>query len=329
MSSETSPLVTRVLNARNRLMASGMYLANPSIVGNVQWVREGRGHVLSNVAPTTNCENSSDEDTPEETDATETSESTVEDVAIQNLLANPGLPPRSEKAILSAIACIDHDDFWLTPDGGYHGPTTVCREILDVKPSCAMTIPGLEPVRSDFGIVMQNLRAITQKCVTPGYSTGRSFFTWDNLNPTRFKLRHQLFEPLEGDEDKDNEPRPQSPSDDPFSFEKWPLTRERHRPQLLSLKATHRLLPIPAYDVQGNLLKPSTYRRYLQGALVEIHFTLTHWGIAGVKKDVYGGEIELIRILDAPQHIPSPVLKRKLPLHLEADDVPHKKPAIA
>lgn len=67
---------------------------------------------------------------------------------------------------------------------------------------------------------------------------------------------------------------------------------------LRNFKNTHRIFPIPAYDLGGDLLKPTTYRRYLQGALVEIHFTLMHWGIAGIKRDVYGGEIEFIRVLE-------------------------------
>lgn len=112
---------------------------------------------------------------------------------------------------------------------------------------------------------------------------------------------------------------------DPFSFERWPLTRERHRADLLNLKNTHRILPIPAYDLANDLLKPSTYRRYLQGALVEIHFSLSHWGIAGVKRDVYGGEIELIRLLEPPLGSTSPDRKRKIPLHLAPDEPPHKK----
>ncbi|KAI5983548.1 hypothetical protein EDD15DRAFT_2202033 [Pisolithus albus] len=322
MSTETNPLLSRVLNARNRLMASGLYLADPSITANVLWLADTTNETADETAHETA------DKTADETDPKENTESTVDDPQDpHNVSPNPGLPPRPERAILSAIACIDHDDFWLVADGGYHGPTEVCKEILDIKPSCAMTHPGLEPVRTDFAVVLQNLREITQKCVTSGYSAGRSFFTWSNQIPTRFKLRHQLFEG--DDDDHDGVPTPDSPSEDAFTFQQWPLTRERHRAELLTLKSTHRLLPVPAYDLEGNLLKPSTYRRYLQGALVEIHFTLSHWGIAGAKRDVYGGEIELIRLLEPPRASSAPVQKRKLPLHLDTDDGPAKKRAAA
>ncbi|KIK19870.1 hypothetical protein PISMIDRAFT_43628, partial [Pisolithus microcarpus 441] len=200
-------------------------------------------------------------------------------------------------AILSAIACIDHDNFWLTTNGGYHGPTTVCRAILNIKPSCAMTIPGMEPVTSDFGVIIQNLHEINQKCVMPGYSAGRIGGITNTHTPPYSVF--SFTQPLGGDENTDDVPHPDSPSNgeflhhvpsdcqsyhyshlDPYSFKQWPLTRERHDAQLLSLKSTHWLLPTPAYNVEGNLLKPSTYRHYLQSALVEIHFTLSHWGIA-------------------------------------------------
>ncbi|KIK28381.1 hypothetical protein PISMIDRAFT_90711 [Pisolithus microcarpus 441] len=302
MSTDTNAVLTRVLNARNSLPASGRYLGDPSIVDRLEWVHDGRGHVLTYTPPATDnfSAEPNDEDTAGESDV-------------------PAF-------VLSAIACIDHDDFWLTADGGYHAATLVCRELLDVKPSCALATPGLEPVRSDFATVLQNLRQITEKCTTPGYASGKSFFTGDFPNTTRFKLRHQLFE---SSSKQPFHPLMSVVPPDPYSFERWPLTRERNRAELLTLKNTYRIVPIPAYDPAGDLLKPSTYRRYLQGALVEIHFTLTHWGIAGVKRDVYGGEIEKIRVLEPPVGSSSPDRKRKIPLRLESDGGPNKKRATA
>lgn len=328
MSTDANAVLTRVLNARNSLLASGRYLGDPSIVDRLEWVRDGRGHVLTYTPPATDnfSAEPNDEDTAGESDVPACSETTDVVAPSESEHANnTGLSARPQGVVLSAIACIDHDDFWLTADGGYHAATLVCRELLDVKPSCALATPGLEPVRSDFATVLQNLRQITEKCTTPGYASGKSFFTGDIPNTTRFKLRHQLFEALQGDGDHDDAP----PKDDPYSFERWPLTRERNRAELLTLKNTYRIVPIPAYDPAGDLLKPSTYRRYLQGALVEIHFTLTHWGIAGVKRDVYGGEIEKIRVLEPPVGSSSPDRKRKIPLRLESDGGPNKKRATA
>ncbi|KIK11918.1 hypothetical protein PISMIDRAFT_78579, partial [Pisolithus microcarpus 441] len=214
-------------------------------------------------------------------------------------------------AILSAIARIDNHDFWLTSDGGYQGPDSVWKEFLEVKPSCALTDPGLQPAAADFPIVLRTLQKITEKCVTPGYSAGRSFFAPSKTTATRFKLRHKLFEGLDPDIDDDDES--DGPTSDAFSMERWPLTKEKNRAELMALKSTHRILPVPAYDIAGDLIKPSAYRRSLQDAIVEIHFTMSHWGIAKTKQDVYGGEIQLIRVLVAPTAPSSAGKKRRLP----------------
>ncbi|KAI5993897.1 hypothetical protein EDD15DRAFT_2366981 [Pisolithus albus] len=343
-----------------------------------------------------------------------------------------------EPAPLCAIATIDRNDFWLTPLAGYHKPSAIWHDLASVKPSCAITQPSVQPVKEEFNKVIQNLRRLQDSIATPGYQVGKGFILAGGQTGNRLKLRHLLFESLDGrdsadqgfsetllgddnidvapftidnwlvdddetrdeletlkathhlvplptydidgnliqphayrqslqgalvelyfnmshwaiagkggtqgndvftaeiqmiriiepprqtvmpnkrkgDENHNGVPSPDSPSEDPFSFEQWPLTRERHHADLLTLKSTHRLLPVPAYDLEGNFLKPSTYCRYLQGALVEIHFT-------------HGGEIELIRLLELPPATSATVQKRKLPLHLDADEGPTKKRAVA
>lgn len=237
-------------------------------------------------------------------------------------------PPKG--AELSAIVRIDQDNFWLTSDGGYVGPTAICKEILEVKPSCSLSNPAVEPASSDFATVLQMLRVLTEECVTPGYSSGKSFFSTEKNKPPRFKVRHRLFERIDSALPGDNE-SVESPSstDDPFSYKLWPLTKERHRAELLALKPSHRLCPVPAYDLANDLLIPSTYRRCLQGAIVEIHFTLSHWSIATTRRDVYGGLIQLIRILVPPVASAAAGMKRKLPLHLDIEEKPAKKGAHA
>ncbi|KAI5986465.1 hypothetical protein EDD15DRAFT_2200065 [Pisolithus albus] len=97
-----------------------------------------------------------------------------------------------EPAVLTAIAHIDHNDFWLMSDGGYQGPGSVWKDILDVKPLCALTKPSLEPLDSDFATMLSTFCLLMQNCITAGYGLGKSLFGNDNLNPTRFKLRHCL-----------------------------------------------------------------------------------------------------------------------------------------
>ncbi|KAI6032329.1 hypothetical protein PISMIDRAFT_19423 [Pisolithus microcarpus 441] len=162
------PSVTSLLNrSHDHLLASGLYLRDSSIVGRLRWVLEGRGHVLvydphmegadANAAGiTANLDDESSHASQLSLDQTDTP------------------PPKGAK--LSAIVQIDRDDFWLTSDGGYVGPTAICKEILEVKPSCSLSNPGVEPASSDFATVLQTLHVLTEDCVTPGYSSGKSFF---------------------------------------------------------------------------------------------------------------------------------------------------------
>jgi len=102
----------------------------------------------------------------------------------------------------------------------------------------------------------------------------------------------------------------------------WPLTHEETREELQALKATHRVVPVPAYDVIGNLIKPSAYRQCLQDAIVEMHFNMAHWAIAArrgkLANDVFVGDIEVIRVL-VPPRPSSSGLARKRVVHSHLD----------
>ncbi|KAI5992237.1 hypothetical protein EDD15DRAFT_2368510 [Pisolithus albus] len=313
------PSVTSLLNStRDRLLASGLYLADPTIAERLWWVPDGRGHVLVY--------------DPRVVDAHPNEASSETDFSDDTALPSEGSPdltdtPPPKGAELSVIVRIDRDNFWLTSDGGYVEPTAICKELQEVKPSCTLTNPRMEPASTDFDSVLHMLRQLTKQCITTGYSCGKSLFANEKNKPPGFKVQHRLFERIETTVAGNNPDMPPSSSstDDPFSFELWPLTRERHRKELLALKRNHRLCPVPAYDLADDLLHPTTYRHCLWGAIVEIHFTLSHWGIASSKRDVYGGLIQKICILVLPMTSPVTGMKRKLPLHLDTDDKPAKK----
>ncbi|KAI6103375.1 hypothetical protein F5141DRAFT_1216985 [Pisolithus sp. B1] len=237
--------------------------------------------------------------------------------AAHDLPPNCPVSPSSGGAELCAIVCIDCKDFWLTADGGYMGPNTLWKEIVDVKLSCAVSDPGIDPLSSDFAVILDVLSMLTEKCVTLGYSASTSFFVNTKQGPSRFKLCHKLFKTLNGTGvDCDDPDVVKSTSADLFLFKMWPLMKESNHAELLSLKSTHCLLPVPAYGLDNDLINPSTYCCSLQGALVEIHFTLSHWVIAAVWHDVYGAEIWQIHLLMPPVHYlttkfqdPTPVSK--------------------
>ncbi|KAI5981832.1 hypothetical protein EDD15DRAFT_2182600 [Pisolithus albus] len=311
MTAPNIPSVTRVTNARECAIASGFYLGDSTITNNLQWVRNGRADILSYVPKTVTDLGEAD------AKGSDTTETVPSDDAI-----HVGPSPPAEPAILRAIVRIDLADFWLTADGGYVGPNSIWKEMVDVKPSCAVTDPGIDPVTTDFPVVIQVLEQLTAKCVTPGYTSGKSFFSKTDTGATRFKLRHSLFQVNRWTV---NVPHMCKVSE-AFSFQLFPLTNEKNRAELLALKSTHRIVPLPAYDFSRNIIRPGAYRRLLQGAVVEVHFTLSHWGIATAKRDVYGGNIEKIRLLVLPTSSSSSK-KRKVAFHLDSEDMPTQKSA--
>ncbi|KAI6027708.1 hypothetical protein PISMIDRAFT_13336 [Pisolithus microcarpus 441] len=312
----TTLLLTR---SCERLMASGLYLRDNSLAGDVQWVREGHGHVLVYNPKKEGVDSSTVASAPVlDVDTTTPSQDSP--------CTRFTTPP--EGAMLTAIVRIDRDHFWLTSDGGYLGPNTICKEILDVKPSCAFTDPGMEPIQLDFPTVLQILHDLTLQCVTPGYSTGTSFFTTEKKIPTGFKLRHRLFEAIDSGVEYDSESdNGMSSSEDLYSFKHWPLMREQSHAELLALKKSHCLRPMPAYDINNDLLDPSMYCHCLQGAIIEVHFTLSHWSIASTKHDIFSSLIKLICILVPAVVSPSIAKKWKLPLHLDLEESPVKRSA--
>lgn len=79
---------------------------------------------------------------------------------------------------------------------------------------------------------------------------------------------------------------------------------------------THRPIPLPAYNVSGELIQPDRCRKELVGSIARITFTLKHWYIDNRKreneqKNVFVADVQSIRILvEPPQSVTSPK-KRK------------------
>ena len=70
--------------------------------------------------------------------------------------------------------------------------------------------------------------------------------------------------------------------------------------------------------MHGKLVEPSRYHQHLQGALVQVHFTLTHCSIATKKKNklfmpvcnTFSADIYSMRVLSPPKKF-GPVTPRK------------------
>ena len=91
----------------------------------------------------------------------------------------------------------------------------------------------------------------------------------------------------------------------------WPVSNSAAAAALEEMRGKYYVVPIPAYDMHGELIHPSFYRRRLEGALVALRFTLTHWSIGKGTNgaDVYSADIVNIRVLAPPK--PTLVTPRK------------------
>ena len=112
-------------------------------------------------------------------------------------------------------------------------------------------------------------------------------------------------------------------------MENWPAFSDAARGGLDSIRQTHQVIPIPAYDIEGKLIDPCFYRHYLEGAVAEVHFNLSHWSILrqGVPgKDVYTADIVMIRVLVPPRASATPrtPLKRKVSAYIHPESSPTK-----
>jgi hypothetical protein len=76
---------------------------------------------------------------------------------------------------------------------------------------------------------------------------------------------------------------------------------------------THRVIPLPAYDINGDLIKPHNYKTALTGALVRVNFALSHWYFSSQKdgtSNIFVADATGIRILVDPPTTTTPS-KRK------------------
>lgn len=98
----------------------------------------------------------------------------------------------------------------------------------------------------------------------------------------------------------------------------WPVFSPSARKELESMQGTHCVIPLPAYDIDGNLISPREYRAKLKGALVVMRFDLTHWTISAKQgrpaTDTFVANIRRIDILEESVPV-STIAKHVLDMH--------------
>ena len=167
-------LASRLVAIRQKLLGRGMYLGHDSVRDNVKWQRIRRAdHVID----------------AREVPPSSTSTETPEDGSQPSPSTSSGDEP--EIATLSAIVKISSDGFYLTSDGNYRPGGKVVKRLSEVRPSCICEAPTIEPFKSDFERVLENLRWLQREAITPGFTAKIGLFP---ALPNCFKVRHVLFE---------------------------------------------------------------------------------------------------------------------------------------
>ncbi|KAJ7508733.1 hypothetical protein B0H11DRAFT_2431735 [Mycena galericulata] len=177
-----------------------------------------------------------------------------------------------DPAFLTFVALISVDNFWLLADANWKGPTKFAPTLADAKASCRMVAPELSPFASDFSEVLNNVKWFMQRCATPG-NAKQGIFDGKEVPVLSIKLRHVLFEAILASFPfilawKDLMTMPlYSDPEDAETIQNWPVKSDAAQAALEEMKTTHRVIPLPAYNMKGNLIRATDYHRMLMGAV--------------------------------------------------------------
>ena len=165
-------IAEKLQNARQALIAKGLYLGTPDLTGKLAWDRDGKAERLVTV------------------EAAETAAAAHKIYAADPNAPEPTAP---EPAILSAVVKISEDDYWLTSCGMWKGPTEAAKLFADVKPTCMGQIPDHDVFADDFKIVLKNITEIINMGCTKGFKDRKGVLTGSKENH-RLKFHHILFD---------------------------------------------------------------------------------------------------------------------------------------
>ncbi|KAG1816360.1 uncharacterized protein BJ212DRAFT_1299650 [Suillus subaureus] len=299
---------TRLLQIWQRLLASGLYLGDHMFRENVQWSCIGKANRLI-VKPNS--------DAPDD--------------------ASPSPESGPDMAVLSSVIQISSGDYYLTADGGYRGASSFWPEFATVKPSCANEWPDIDPFKTNFNVVKENIKWLQDIATTDSFVLKRGLVPpyTDNFHFKSLQCGEAGFDDSEDAVDSTEDTEENSAKadlDGIFLIENWLAFNDAAKGGLEEIKKTHRVVPILAYDMKGNLIDPQQYHCALEGATVELHFTLTHWSFTARKDqpatmgvDTYTGDIVMIRIIAPPIYTPGTPSKRTVLRFFNPNELPTKK----
>ncbi|GAW01419.1 hypothetical protein LENED_003013 [Lentinula edodes] len=212
-------------------------------------------------------------------------------------------------------------NFWMSSNGGWKAPTVIAPSFTDVKLSAFGVMPD-ESMREaqlaadDFNTAFEQACELQRLVEMKGVKFKMGFANGSSAETGTIKIKHNLFEEVDD----------LNRHDAGDALDEYDAANAGVAEALAALKAQDRLAfklnPLPAYGKDEQLIPSSMYCRKLENALVEVRFTLTHWGIrAGAKdgtsaKDVYNADIvDMMVLVPPPPPIASPKKRKVSNLH--------------
>ncbi|KAG1865005.1 hypothetical protein DFJ58DRAFT_724559 [Suillus subalutaceus] len=144
-----------------------------------------------------------------------------------------------EIAVLSAVAQVSSNDYYLTADASYKGASYFWPDFATIKPSCTNERPNIESFNTDFDVVIENLKWVQDIITTDGFILKRGVFP-----PYTDEY---CFKPLDSDDLATNNTEDEEHNSDSqtnkldgiFLIENWPTVNDAAKGGLEGIKKTH------------------------------------------------------------------------------------------
>ncbi|KAI6153941.1 hypothetical protein BKA82DRAFT_133971 [Pisolithus tinctorius] len=214
--------------------------------------------------------------------------------------------------VLSGIFEIDHQGFFMGPDGGYSPKNAFSRGFVETKLTCNLLSVQRDVVygstQHDFPLIISNIRAL-EKLVPLKKGESLLSLVRESQGMPCIRLSHALFivghlacphllqelhTHLHATED---------------ATMAWPVQDEL-RDALSHAASTHYVSPLPVFDIDSMPIWAANYHRLLCGAIVQVQFALLHFFIKGDRKSIFTSSLREMCVLRAPACGPVNPFKR-------------------
>ena len=118
---------------------------------------------------------------------------------------------------------------------------------------------------------------------------------------------------------------------DLWTMSNWPMVHPEAEEERDRLAISHRPVPLPGYDLEGELISPGQCREMLVGSVARVTFTLKHWFIDSGRNEnrsplnSFVADVHSIRVLVTPVTSRMSSKKRKTSQRDPDDKMIYKK----